>query len=258
MFFLTEMLAIESFLKETLNNDFLCKMAKFWFRLVRVRIGCVMAKLILSERKGKRRFYRGEHGKSVFRAAFSVMLAAALLLSGCGKNDRGGGQEDYVSREQESERSSGQEEADLAKVVFEGTDLEGNGVSSSVFAQVKLTMVNVWATYCNPCLSEMPDLGELAGEYDSEEFQIIGIVGDVLEGGPQEDIDLAKDLISQTGADYVHLPVNESLYFAFMTDLEGVPTTFFVNAQGEIIDIVLGAKEKEVWKEKIDGFLEDM
>jgi len=205
--------------------------------------------------------------------AFSLLLAVGLLLAGCGNSDESGRQ-NYGGQEQDMEgeageggqgeqgesrgQDAGQEDGASVQVEFEGKDMEGNEVSSSIFAQSKLTMVNVWATYCNPCLSEMPDLGELAGEYDSEEFQLIGIVGDVMEGGDQEDIDLAAELIELTGADYPHLLVNESLYFAFMTELKGVPTTFFVNEKGEIVDTVSGAKEKEVWKEKIDGLLEDL
>jgi 3-oxoacyl-[acyl-carrier-protein] synthase II len=49
-------------------------------------------------------------------------------------------------------------------------------------------MINVWGTYCNPCLNEMPDLGEIATEYDTETFQIIGIVCDVDDSASADDI----------------------------------------------------------------------
>ena len=117
-------------------------------------------------------------------------------------------------------------------------------------------MVNVWATYCNPCLSEMPGLGELAAEYDSEEFQIIGIISDVQEGASQEMMDLAADLIEQTGADYTHLFLNESLYYALLTDVSAVPTTFFIDENGVILDAVTGAMDKSSWEEKINALLE--
>jgi len=115
-------------------------------------------------------------------------------------------------------------------------------------------MVNVWATYCNPCLSEMPGLGELAAEYDAEKFQIIGIVSDVLEG---EDQELAESLIEETGADYTHLLLNESLYYALLTDVSAVPTTFFIDENGTVLDTVVGAMEKPAWEEMINGLLEE-
>ncbi|HCT92690.1 MAG TPA: TlpA family protein disulfide reductase, partial [Lachnospiraceae bacterium] len=105
------------------------------------------------------------------------------------------------------------------------------------------------------CLSEMPGLGELAGVYSPEKFQIIGIISDVQEGAGETET--AADLITQTGADYPHLLLNESIYNAFLTDVTAVPTTFFVDANGEILDAVVGAMEKSEWEEMIHGFLEE-
>lgn len=140
-----------------------------------------------------------------------------------------------------------------APITFEGTDLEGNPVSSGVFSQSKLTMINVWATYCNPCLNEMPGLGQLAAEYDAEEFQIIGIISDVPEG---EDQALAETLVRQTQADYTHLLLNESVYYALLTEADAVPTTFFIDENGMVLDTVIGAMEKSAWEKRIDGLLE--
>ncbi|MDE7282466.1 MAG: TlpA family protein disulfide reductase, partial [Lachnospiraceae bacterium] len=133
--------------------------------------------------------------------------------------------------------------------------IEGNIVTSDIFSQSKLTMVNVWATYCNPCLSEMPGLGELAAEFDTEEFQIIGIISDVVEGEEQE---VAEELIEKTQADYTHLLLNKSIYNALLTDVAAVPTTFFVDENGIVLDTVVGAMKKTAWEEKINALLEEL
>jgi len=125
-----------------------------------------------------------------------------------------------------------------------------------IFSKSKLTMVNVWATYCNPCLSEMPELGELAGAYEEEEFQVIGIISDVMDTADQKTIDMAKELITQTEADYPHLVLNESVYFALLTDVAVVPTTFFIDENGVVLDTVLGAMNRSGWEEKINELLE--
>lgn len=117
-------------------------------------------------------------------------------------------------------------------------------------------MINVWATYCNPCLQEMPDLGELSGEYDSGEFQIIGVISDVQEGADQDTLDKASSLIEQTGADYPHLLLNESLYEAMLTEVTAVPTTFFFDSNGMVLDTLVGSRDKDEWKEIIDALLE--
>ncbi len=211
---------------------------------------------------------------------YLLLLAGLILLSGCGKTENQYKDEsnsaqsiaETDSLENEDKTSSSTEETesmentdvdssnnedDYTEIVFEGHDIEGNTVSSAIFLESKLTMVNVWATYCNPCLSEMPGLGELAAEYDSEEFQIIGIISDVQEGASQEMMDLAADLIEQTGADYTHLLLNESLYYALLTGVNAVPTTFFIDENGVILDAVIGAMDKSAWEEKINVLLEE-
>lgn len=140
-------------------------------------------------------------------------------------------------------------------VSFEATTVEGEEITSEIFADSKLTMLNVWATYCNPCLKEMPDLGEIAATYDTAEFQMIGIVSDVAEGAAEEDIEYVKDLIVQTKATYPHIILSESLYINLVGAVEAVPTTFFVNSKGELLGYTVGAQSKEAWEELISQIL---
>lgn len=179
---------------------------------------------------------------------FSALLALSIiLLNGCSSQNAAGRNPDPAAA------PSASAPAPAAQgITFEGTDMEGNAVTSDILSQSKLTMINVWATFCNPCLSEMPGLGELAAEYDPTEFQIIGIVDDVLEG---DDPSYAASLIQQTGANYTHLLLNESLYFALLSNVTAVPTTFFLDAQGTIVDTVVGAMDKSAWEAKINGLL---
>lgn len=183
---------------------------------------------------------------------FLSLILVAALLAGCA-SETGGTSQD--TGETQAGAEAGENTGSLS---FEGVDIEGNTVTEEVFTQSKLTMVNVWATYCNPCLSEMPGLGELSAQYDPEEFQIIGIVSDVMDGGEQETLDAAAALIQETGADYTHLLLNESLYYALLTEVSAVPTTFFVDENGTILDTVVGAKEKADWEALIDGYLAEL
>ena len=140
-------------------------------------------------------------------------------------------------------------------VTFEANTVDGEPWNSDNLANSRLTMINVWATYCNPCLSEMPDLGELAAEYDAAEFQIIGVVSDVMEGDSADNIEYAKELITETKADYPHLLLNESLYMSFVGAISAVPTTFFVRQDGSMVGYLTGAMDKENWKMLIDDLL---
>lgn len=202
--------------------------------------------------------------KKSYRKIFLTWMAPAVLLTGCA----GGSGTNPADPEKVTENSSVRDaartqeavesqEAESAGIVFTCPDVNGNSVSETIFSQSKLTMVNVWATYCNPCLSEMPGLGELAVSYDPKDFQIIGVISDVQEGADGETIAAAAELIETTGADYTHLLLNESVYFALLTEVTAVPTTFFVDQNGAVLDTVIGAMEKSAWEEKINGFLEE-
>lgn len=197
-----------------------------------------------------------------------LLSMAAVMLGGCGKAGRESQMGSTASEEAEDiTTANGNEQEDASEqtegtgqsagITFEARDLEGNTISEAVFTESKLTMVNVWATYCNPCLSEMPGLGELAGEYDADEFQIIGIISDVQEGADTDATEYASSLVTQTGAAYTHLLLNESLFRSMLSGVSAVPTTFFVDGKGEVLDTVVGAMDKESWKEKIDGLLEE-
>ncbi len=205
-------------------------------------------------------------------------ILTGMLLCGCaGKEEEGRGRENISGQEEteegrppregapEKEGTEGaaengtfQETEAAEKVSFEGQDMEGNKVSSDIFPNSRLTMINVWATYCNPCLREMPELAQLTAEYASEDFQLIGIISDVQEGADQSAMETAAQLIEQTGADYPHLLLNESIYYGMLTDVMAVPTTFFVDSEGNILDTVVGAMDKSAWKEKIDELLEEL
>lgn len=207
--------------------------------------------------------------KKQHRSLLSILILYAFLLGGCTQNvvgspgdiserePAGSTIESDITEDSPAGTSTPQETSTettpAPQVEFEGIDLDGNTVTDEFFSGSRLTMVNVWATYCDPCLREMPGLCELAAEYDPAEFQIIGIVSDVLEGDDQS---LAEELVQQTGAAYPHLLLNQSVYMAFLTDVTGVPTTYFVNENGEILGSVLGSMQKSSWEELIHALLE--
>lgn len=209
----------------------------------------------------------GQEGSNKAVSETTKAAAEGLLSQGSGEeapaeavtgSEPAGGKE-APAQAAGSESAGGGDSASgdgLVKISFAGQDLEGNPVSSQILASSKLTMVNVWATYCNPCLREMPDLGALAGEYAPEEFQILGIISDVEEGSDQKMKDLASELVEKTGAAYTHLLLNESLYYALLTDVSAVPTTFFFDQEGNLLKTLVGSMDKAAWEEEINALLE--
>ncbi|MBE5881955.1 MAG: TlpA family protein disulfide reductase [Lachnospiraceae bacterium] len=186
---------------------------------------------------------------------FLMILMVAVLLVGCSSNRTQGNTSD-VQQENVSSDNPATEEKEPYMVAFEANTIDGQAFSSDRFADSKITMINVWATYCNPCLAEMPDLGDIADNYNRANFQLVGIISDVTEDSPQDDIENAKELIRQTEADYPHLLLSQSIFDNLVGGVSSVPTTFFVNSKGEMLGYVVGANDEDTWEQIIDDLLQ--
>lgn len=137
---------------------------------------------------------------------------------------------------------------------FSAVDLEGNAVTNDIFSQADLTVVNFWGTYCGPCINEMPGLAEWA-ESMPDNVQLIGIVVDAASEDSDE-YAAAQLIVDETGVKYENLVVTEGLE-DIIGELIGVPTTFFVDRDGNIVgDPIVGANingYKQTVEEYLDG-----
>ena len=198
--------------------------------------------------------------KKRFAALFLTLL---LLLTACGGENAPSAPAGTAPSASEStpdaggSEPSGDEELPGLLSEFSTVDLQGNPVDQSILAGYDLTVVNVWATYCSPCIQEMPDLGELAAEYADEGIQIIGFVSDVLNSDgtvSRSQVELAQDIVDQTGANYTHIVPDNGVLLYILSQISAVPTTFFVDAEGNQVGYAYsGARDKESWMELIDA-----
>jgi peroxiredoxin len=110
--------------------------------------------------------------------------------------------------------------------------LDGKDVRLSDF-KGKAVLLNFWATYCQPCKIEMPWFAELQKQYAPQGLEIVGVAMDDV---PPETI---KKFASDLGVNYPILIGKESV-----ADLYGgmqfLPTTFYIDRQGKIVDRVFG------------------
>lgn len=181
-----------------------------------------------------------------FLAILLAVLSVMLIFASCG-----GGSE-------EPENNPSSSETTEIKEIFKGitsTDLEGNKVDDSVFKGKKITMVNIWGTFCSPCIGEMPDLQKISEDYADKGLQIIGMVCDILDEADTETIELAKDIVKETGVKYQNIVPSESLKTAFLGSVELVPITLFLNENGEQIATYEGSRSYEGWTAIIDEVL---
>lgn len=137
-----------------------------------------------------------------------------------------------------------------AQGYFKAYDINGNEVTQEIFTKSKLTVVNMWATFCSPCIEEMPSLGELSREYDEADVRFIGVVSDADASNANQ----VMAIIDETGADYMHLYLNSDLAEWKFDEFQYVPTTLFVDSNGMILDYTVGSNSKAAWKRQINSY----
>ena len=132
---------------------------------------------------------------------------------------------------------------------FSFTALDGRMVDDALFSQNKLTMVNFWATWCGPCVGEIPDLQLIAEDYADSGFGIVG----VLVSDP--DTQGALEFLQSNGITYpVILP--EGPFAALTEEFDAIPTTMFFDSNGNRVgETQTGSMDYDSWASLIDSFL---
>lgn len=154
----------------------------------------------------------------------------------------------------------------FASMVF--THLDGTPFDTSVFLG-KPILLNIWATWCPPCVAEMPALDELAAEY-ADRINIIGLHSEgltVTEAGEllpdDEKNKAALELQARLGLTFPLLNP-DTLLFVLLNDpqygvsLSVLPTTWLIDGEGYIRAIIESANDKDGWQQIIDKFLDDL
>ncbi len=123
---------------------------------------------------------------------------------------------------------------------FTAKDLDGNTVTESIFAEKDLTVVNIWGTFCTPCVQEMPELGEWAKSMP-DNVQIVGLIADISGDEDTKRHDLAVTITEKANADFTQIIANAD-FASIMNWVTGVPTTLFVDKEGKLVgEPIIGA-----------------
>ena len=163
-----------------------------------------------------------------------LLLASFVILSGCGT-------EEAASSSTKSFPA------------FSTRDLNGNPVTQEIFAKKKLTVVNVWGTFCPPCIGEMPELGAWAKEMPAD-VQIIGLICDVEGEQDAEHLDLARKITSEAQVEFVNIYPDEAL-FGMLNSVEAVPTTFFVDSNGHVVGEPIVGADVDGYRSAVSRYL---
>lgn len=127
-------------------------------------------------------------------------------------------------------------------------DAEGNSVSLPDLID-KPTILNFWASTCNPCASEMPHFQavyeELGDEYNFVFINYVGFYGETEE--------TALDFLEANGYTFTtYFDRNQSAAYAF--GISSIPCTAFIAADGEFLGGILGAMNEDALRACIEDY----
>ncbi|MCY6958669.1 TlpA disulfide reductase family protein [Clostridium brassicae] len=129
-------------------------------------------------------------------------------------------------------------------------DIHGKTVDKSIFKENKLTIVDIWATTCGPCVQAMPELQKLQEELKKDKINVMGIVIDALD---EETTEVAKNIVEKKGVKYIDIVPDEILKNGILKTITGTPTFIFVDSNGNIVGKpIIGANIEAIKKEALD------
>lgn len=186
-------------------------------------------------------------------AAISVIMLISGSAVGCGLSGQS-------TQRPTAAQSAGQWVQTDYLGQFKTVDLSGNAYDYTMLHNNKLTMVNVWMTWCGYCVQEMPELAKLSGEYADKGFAVVGILGDSVKAygdNPVRDdaaVALGQQIIGQSGVKYSNLQP-DGVLSKMLANVDGYPTTYFLDSSGALVAKVVGANSYDGWKSKIEELL---
>ena len=164
---------------------------------------------------------------SIRSRTIALIGAAALCSWGCG----------YAA------------ELGAAAPEFERADLSGNPIQLSAY-RGKLVLLNFWATWCTPCLREMPRLSAWQRKYGAAGLQVLGISMD-------DDAAPVRRFLTKHPLAYPVLMGDAKLGEAFGGVL-GLPCSILIDAQGRIVARYQGESDLREIETQIKALLPGM
>ena len=141
---------------------------------------------------------------------------------------------------------------------FEGTDLEGNPVTSELFKENSVTVVNFWFSSCAPCIAELSELNALNEELKLKGGAVIGINADTI-GGDESMIMEARSILEKKGAAYQNIHFSADSEAGKLTySITAFPTTVVVDRSGRIVgEPILGGINNEAQMKVLQDLIDE-
>jgi len=193
--------------------------------------------------------------KKLFVLGMAIMMAGAISACNAGNktaNESVSTEAQTDSKQADESKSADSKKEDVSFPEFSAKTVEGGEISNDVFKDSKLTVVNVWGSWCGPCVQEIPELQKLSENMKDKNVNVIGIAQDA-----GSNFQAVKEVLDKSKVTYQNIIPSGSTE-DFVMSLQAFPTTFFVDSQGKIVYAIQGSKNLEGFTQIVDDLLSKM
>ena len=188
------------------------------------------------------------------RKLFCLILVLMFIAAGCKKKEPEPTQQTTQAEVEAVEKPTKPavdkaplETADNPAPSFTLRDLNGKTVSLSDF-KGKVVVLDFWATWCPPCVKEIPHFIELYEQYKDKGFVMVGISVD------REGVSVVKSFAGKHRINYPILMTDGQVDKAY-GGITAIPTTFVIDRAGNIRQKYVGYRDKAVFEADIKALL---
>jgi cytochrome c biogenesis protein CcmG/thiol:disulfide interchange protein DsbE len=185
---------------------------------------------------------------------FYLILVLTFIAAGCKKKEpepQQQAEQAEVKAEEKPTKPTGDKAppgpGDKTAPSFTLQDLKGNQISLSDF-QGKVVVLDFWATWCPPCVKEIPHFIELYEQYKDKGFAMVGISLD------RQGVSVVKSFAQKHRINYPILMTDGQVDKAY-GGITGIPTTFVIDRAGNIRRKYIGYRDKAVFEADIKALL---
>ena len=178
-----------------------------------------------------------------------LIISGFIVLLSC---DKKSSNKKYSNSVQKNRPPNAVKAPDFTLVSLEGDRITLSDLRGSVI------LLNFWATWCGPCIMEIPDLNRLQEKYQDKGLEVIGIT--LTSGSPEiisifaEDQGMNYKVLTDIMGSETEIVTN--MYGqATGAPITGVPTSFIIDRDGYIVKTYIGPRSERIFYNDLKRYL---